>query len=118
MSLAQDSLRKGDKQDALKFAQKANDIAQGAKLKFGPGELSPAAFIAQLQGKEKPATANTRPATPSATTAKNPLKSTSRSLPDWASETNTIVTASAQEEVPSVIAAAHEIPEATPNAPL
>lgn len=99
MSLAQEALSKGDKAEAISFAQRAHDIATAAKLKFGPGEPSPAAFLGRLQSQ---------PAAPAAA-PKN-------SVPEWAQDgASAVVTADAQEERPVIDSVAHEAP--APAAP-
>ena len=84
LALANDALRKGDKTQALKHAQAAHELAKASKLKFAPGEPSPAALLAQLQ--PKPTTSASKSAVPA------------NGLPDWAQERSAVTTAAGQEE--------------------
>uniref|UniRef100_A0A7C4QX10 Type II/III secretion system secretin-like domain-containing protein n=1 Tax=Schlesneria paludicola TaxID=360056 RepID=A0A7C4QX10_9PLAN len=72
LAQAQFALRRGEKQEAIRLAQLAQQVAKDARLKFAPGETSPEAFLAQLQGKPV--------ATASAT---NPAQA---DLPEWAQD--------------------------------
>ncbi|HET6423809.1 MAG TPA: hypothetical protein VFG20_09015, partial [Planctomycetaceae bacterium] len=77
LAQAQDAVKRGDKQEAFKLAQQANQIAKAAGMTFGRQELSPSQFLASLQGV--PATRATK--TPS--------------LPEWANEDAPVRTANA-----------------------
>lgn len=50
LAQAQAALKKGDKQEAFTLAQQANQIAKASGLTFGRQELTPAQFLASLQG--------------------------------------------------------------------
>ncbi len=51
---AQAALQRGNKQEAFTLAQQAQQIAKTAKMTFRRGELSPAQFLAGLQGGPAP----------------------------------------------------------------
>lgn len=71
LAQAQFALRRGEKQEAMRLAQLALQVAKDAGLKFAPGETTPEMFLAQLQGK------------PAKTSSEN---SQSLDLPDWAQD--------------------------------
>ena len=50
MTQAHAALKRGDRLEALKLSQQANQLSKDAKLSFGKGEISPASFLARLQG--------------------------------------------------------------------
>ena len=60
MTLAQAAFKRGDRLEAMKLSQQANQLSKDAKLAFGKGEISPASFLARLQG---PAAASSTAAT-------------------------------------------------------
>lgn len=79
MSQAQLALKQGNRVEAGKLAQLANQLSKDAKLSFAKGETSPAAFIAKLQG---PAAAASTASTADWTDDEFPAKSTaSRTAP-------------------------------------
>lgn len=50
MARAQEAAERGDTQEATTLAQQAQQIAKTAKMSFGSKELTPAKFLASLQG--------------------------------------------------------------------
>ena len=55
---AQAALKRGDRVEALKLANLANNVAKGAELTFAKNELTPAAFLARLQNPNAAAVTN------------------------------------------------------------
>jgi len=74
MAQAHAALKRGDRLEALKLSQQANQLSRDAKLSFGKSEISPASFLARLQG---PAAASSTAAAPNWANDELPTKTTS-----------------------------------------
>lgn len=80
LAQAQAALKKGDKQEAFTLAQQANQIAKSSGLTFGRQELTPAQFLASLQGNAAPKVA-----------------AKAAGLPEWANDDAQVRTANARD---------------------
>ncbi|HUQ68075.1 MAG TPA: hypothetical protein VM165_01045, partial [Planctomycetaceae bacterium] len=83
MALAKVSLKQGNRQEAFKLAQQANQLAKTAGLKFAANEQSPAAMLAQLQGGAAAPVATSKPA------------ASGKGLPEWADPAGPVTDAAA-----------------------